>query len=410
MARIVPDRSATHESPADLRPPVSEHFALADALRAIAILVVVASHVLPDMNFLSSIAPMSVPLGAWGVSAFFVLSGFLLGRPYIDALLGRRAIPDTVLYARRRFLRIWPAYAVIVFVSAALTYVHHGRQSTSWLDIAAHLFMVHNLSDVYVQGVGNGALWTMAVDAQFYVALPLITWLTLTFVRARPDLSRRNVVATLIAVSIVVSFAWRLYAVHAFPVQPLDTKIDVAQRGLVGMGSCFAFGILVALAAALEIRPSKPGAAGICLGGLVLSAMAFSVPFWCPASWTPFAPTIIDVVSTASIACLIFGGFALRSAVLHRLVETSVVSAVAANAYALYLVHMPLKLALYGILERQARPGTLIFSIALLVTFGILTAVAAHALHRFVEAPFLSLKERARETAVATVALRNHPF
>ena len=162
--------SVATSEPAAAREPLpasrqNVHIAFADALRATAILLVVTSHILRDMNFLAPIQPTVEQLGFWGVDVFFVLSGFLLGRPYVDALLGRRPMPKSSLYARRRFLRIWPAYAVVVLVGAALTHVHHGRRPVSLPDIVAHLTMTHNLFPAYVEGAANGALWTMATDA-----------------------------------------------------------------------------------------------------------------------------------------------------------------------------------------------------------------------------------------------------
>lgn len=137
----------------------AEHFAFVDALRATAILLVVLSHILNVVPTLNSLKPMALSLGDLGVDAFFVLSGFLLGRPYIDALLRRRRMPNARLYARRRFLRIWPAYAVVVVIGAVLTHVqHHARHTSSIGDVATHLAMIHNFFPRYIEGAGNGAL------------------------------------------------------------------------------------------------------------------------------------------------------------------------------------------------------------------------------------------------------------
>jgi peptidoglycan/LPS O-acetylase OafA/YrhL len=51
-----------------------------------------------------------------GVTIFFLISGFLLYRPFIADRGGGAAAPGIGDYARRRFLRIYPAYSVVITV------------------------------------------------------------------------------------------------------------------------------------------------------------------------------------------------------------------------------------------------------------------------------------------------------
>src|SRR4051794_41542872 len=94
-------------------PPGNPRFPLLDPLRAVAALCIVVTHTAAYSHFNSL-----NPLGAWtarldcGVAIFFVLSGFLLYRPFVAARLGGRPGPSVGRYARRRLLRIIPAYWV----------------------------------------------------------------------------------------------------------------------------------------------------------------------------------------------------------------------------------------------------------------------------------------------------------
>ncbi len=308
-----------------------------------------------------------------------------------------------MLYARRRFLRIWPAYAVIVLFSAAIENVHHGRHSASVADVVAHLTMLHGFSSTYILGVGNGPLWTMAVDSQFSVALPIAAWLLL---RLNPSCTASRVRAILASIvgAITLSVAWRVYAVGAIPVQawPPSPTLFATQRGIVGMGMCFALGGLVALAQALSLRISIACAAAFCAAGAVLAAVGFTVLFWCPPAWLPFAPTLIDFLGALSVACLVFGGIHLHSTWVGRLYDSRFIAAGAVYAYSLYLVHEPLKLAVWSMLEHyHLHFGTSVFSVSLIVLFALTSVIAAGLLHHLVEQPFLTMKERARETAVS---------
>ena len=53
-----------------------------------------------------------------GVTLFFVLSGFLLWRPFARAIASGRDLPSLRRYARNRALRILPAYWAVLALSA----------------------------------------------------------------------------------------------------------------------------------------------------------------------------------------------------------------------------------------------------------------------------------------------------
>src|ERR671914_1995010 len=82
-----------------------------EGVRGLAALSVVIYHV---WRFTQDGVPFSPLLQYFwlGVTAFFVLSGFLLYRPFAAATLAARPRPSLVRYARSRFLRIVPAYYV----------------------------------------------------------------------------------------------------------------------------------------------------------------------------------------------------------------------------------------------------------------------------------------------------------
>jgi len=108
--------------------------------------------VIPVLNKLE---PYRIAMGCWGVDAFFILSGFLLGRPYIDALLGRRPLPNWKQYAKRRFFRIWPAYAIVVLIAFSKSALHHGVNRQVAGDTITHLLMIHNFFPQFVAGAEN---------------------------------------------------------------------------------------------------------------------------------------------------------------------------------------------------------------------------------------------------------------
>ena len=159
-------------------PPRHPRFALIDGTRALAVICVVLIHSAEwSRGGLSSslggrlLAHLNI-----GVTIFFLISGFLLYRPMIAHRAGGAPAPATGDYARRRFLRIYPAYWVVLTVLVivpGLTGVVDGH----WWPMYT---LVHTLP-VY-HGTQCAALpttcglaqtWSLVVEVTFYVALPV---------------------------------------------------------------------------------------------------------------------------------------------------------------------------------------------------------------------------------------------
>src|SRR4051812_24801424 len=110
----------THASAPDALSPPEGHprFALLDSLRGIAALGVVAFHASYFLTARDTVPGRPLAHLDSGVAIFFVLTGFLLYRPFVAASLGRApGIPVRVFYWRR-FLRIVPGYWVALLVLA----------------------------------------------------------------------------------------------------------------------------------------------------------------------------------------------------------------------------------------------------------------------------------------------------
>lgn len=115
-----------------------------------------------------------------GVPIFFVLSGFLVSASYERS-------KSLTQYAANRALRIFPglwcclAFSIAVvlllqpeaFQQASITHVG------AWLAAQLTMFQFYNPDFLRSFGVGtlNGSLWTIPVELQFYIALPVVYWL-----------------------------------------------------------------------------------------------------------------------------------------------------------------------------------------------------------------------------------------
>jgi peptidoglycan/LPS O-acetylase OafA/YrhL len=140
-----------------------------DGLRGVAATAVLVLH--------ASVLHLSRHLGAQelvaqlqsGVQVFFVISGFVIARPFVVAVLDGRPLPDIRRYAWRRFLRIFPAYW-LALVCASLFF---GAPLSGWNDWLVHLLLLQVYSSHQLDR-GISIAWTLSVEVSFYVLLPFV--------------------------------------------------------------------------------------------------------------------------------------------------------------------------------------------------------------------------------------------
>ncbi len=123
-----------------------------------------------------------------GLVLFFVLSGFLLFRPWVRAALNGAPAPRPGAYLLRRAARIGPAYYAAVLGSIALLWPLAPGTAGLRLPPGDKLWLFavfgQNFSESTVLRL-NPPLWTLAVEVCFYLVLPIMGWLALRIPRAQ---------------------------------------------------------------------------------------------------------------------------------------------------------------------------------------------------------------------------------
>jgi peptidoglycan/LPS O-acetylase OafA/YrhL len=143
-----------------------------------------------------------------GLPMFFVLSGYLIARPWIRAYVLGRSTPSLRRYLRHRVLRIVPVFWLV----GGLMYLQYGTHGASVLDLAA----VFGFAQIYhTSGASDflGQAWSIDVEVAFYVLIPVSAWLITAATRelgkrTGHELERRERVAlivTLLALATVAS-------------------------------------------------------------------------------------------------------------------------------------------------------------------------------------------------------------
>jgi peptidoglycan/LPS O-acetylase OafA/YrhL len=380
-------------------PPPTYHMAMADALRAFAILAVVFHHVLMFARIGVGGRVLNFGfLGVWGIAVFFVLSGFLLGKEFLRSILDDKPFPSVRAFLARRFLRIYPLYAVCIAASAV--FAAFFLQPVPATVILQYAFMVQGTS-AYAISALNGPLWTMGVDAAFYLVLPLFMGAVYTATRNRSRSAKIAIIAAALGAVALVSIVYRFYESARHPEVLGDFATAVVDvRNAFGMATAFAIGIGIAVATLVMPRErftARAYAAMVVAG----CAIAAAVPLAFRPGATDAADlraitrmALIDPIAAISAGLIFYGLIQGGVPFLTRVARAEIVSSVAALSYAIYLFHFPVLEAFEQRILHDANGFGTFFA---LVACGIVVVLPVALLtHRFVEQPFLTIKDRLR--------------
>jgi len=178
-----PPAQPAASAPAPAGETPARRVAWIDGLRGLAVLIVLLYHHWGFAGFnelrlgLLNLADF-LEHGVHGVHIFFVISGFCLAWPFSGPAGKSLAQLSLRPFLQHRFARLAPPYYVVLFLSAlpvfAAAYVKTGLIPVNlWWDLLAHSLFVHNLSVEYTTTF-NMALWTLALQFQFYLLFPLL--------------------------------------------------------------------------------------------------------------------------------------------------------------------------------------------------------------------------------------------
>lgn len=199
-------------------------------LRGLAALVVVSVHASgrTDYDWFG--------IHGYGPVCLFVLSGFLLYRPWSRWSLGAGGRPEIRSFARRRLLRIFPAYLVVMLAVAVMFPTSQPIGWDGWL--RALTLTGTFASDGLRPGLEQ--TWSLGTELTWYAALPVLGYVG--YVVARRLSGRRSfyAIVCLLALSLPVTIAWRVWT----EVEDLGKEFTYS-FWLPGFLVCFAAGAAV---------------------------------------------------------------------------------------------------------------------------------------------------------------------
>jgi peptidoglycan/LPS O-acetylase OafA/YrhL len=351
-----------------------------DVLRFFAFFGVFAFHAAPrSMEFyqiaglpawLSRLLVSTFGAGAYGVDLFFALSAYLI----TTLLLRERSAAGTLdlrSFYLRRILRIWPLYLSFVVFAAIAAVVLPG-QNLPLRYVAGFALLAGNWIYVFYALPSSFAipLWTVSIEEQFYLAWPLA-------VRRR---SVRAMAAVAVGLLLLANAGRIALAVFAAPARAMEyntlTRLDP-----------IALGILIALYRERLPRLGRSRRNALLAAGIAtwIATYAFTVGTDAPAvsTWQAAVGHLLTGLASAGILLAVMGS-------QHPLMRNRVLVYLGKISYGLYVVH---EFAHYCVL--RLAPAATPLRVLAQSTLGLaLTILLAAASYRWLESPFLRLKER----------------
>jgi peptidoglycan/LPS O-acetylase OafA/YrhL len=216
------------------------NFPYMDSIRAIALLSVFAAH---TSLFVAQEGPDALTKVRFdfAVRVFFIISAFLIYRPWVRARLRGYEPPRLSAYAWRRFLRIVPAYWVALTVIA----VWIGLPGVlTWSGVPIY----YGFGQVYDQIRSVGGLpqaWSLCVEVVFYALIPVYAAF---LARLRAPDRRRRLRQELIgpAVMFAIGVAYKVWAVRSGTLDPDRPELIVLQLNTLAFLDDFAIGMAAA--------------------------------------------------------------------------------------------------------------------------------------------------------------------
>ena len=355
----------------------SRRLAGLDGVRGLAALFVVVNHV-----FLRAFPGYPVDnapfwagwfiYGRFAVVVFIVLSGFSLALAPVRR--GWR-LDGVSRFARRRALRILPAYWAALIFSLAVAWLVVPPPGEALPDLRSVLVNGLLVQNLVSAPTPNRAFWSMAVEAQLYILFPLLLLMT----------RRRGALVMVAAVTMVVA-ALGIAGPH---ISHLDFIVIQSPPDLAAL---FAVGMLSAGVASVGGSRSTWPWAWLTV---LTAAPVLATIWWQGSVWTLDNLLWVDLALGPAVGCLLAGLAAGQPAPLLRLLDARPMRSLGLSSYSLYLTHGPIVVVVYErIVAGRVSPGVPAFLVSLALVLPV-TILFARAFAAVFERPFLRRTRRA---------------
>lgn len=368
-----------------------------DLLRAIAIILVFLWHYrrygCPD--WLAGIAKF----GWTGVDLFFVLSGYLIGRQLFDKVENDQPISASKFYFKR-FFRVIPAYLVVLILYYSIPAFN---EKEAIAPLWKFLTFTMNFGLDYQNAGAFSHAWSLCIEEQFYLLLPVIV---LLLAKVKADHKALIVLSGLFLFGIIL----RIYSWQTF-VSPLyEDKENTALLGNIYSKYIYyptynrLDGLLVGLAIALlfsfrrEVADRLTNKGNYLFGlGMIILIATF---FLCQDPFSLRTAVISYPLVSIGYGFLVIAALSANSFI--NKFNFRAFSFFATISYSVYLTHKQLNHIVQNLLADHDLNKDWAFLICFLVSI-----IGGLILHVTIEKPFLILRDRLLKRIPAEIEVSN---
>ena len=363
-----------------------------DLLRASAVFLVLLGHGKSLLDGTSRlifdwIFPMPA---AWGVEFFFALSGFLIGRQWLN-LIDRKTLSredsrrETRRFFAKRWLRTMPTYWLCLALYVCLGFSTANEPRMAW--IVGNILLISSLINI---PAAIPVSWTLAIEELSYLWIGLSAWIASQVPTSRISTNQTILIFPLIALATGTTARLNSASHHQW---------ELIHHGTLQRIDALCYGILIAWAIraglinpGLWSKNTRIGAWLICVAAII------AIQGWCETNTIRLSPQTqshalvfalfiipaIGACSAAFTALLATQKPYLGPQALYTL--TRATNKLAQVSYTVYLTHLPVKLFFSSLSTPQSAAKFLAYLCASLAV-----GIAAHP---FIENPFMILRKR----------------
>lgn len=353
----------------------SIHFPGLNGIRAIAAIAVVISHTtlaLKDFNLNPAIfgvfadgKPKGLNLAGFGVSIFFVLSGFLI--TYLLLKEKEKGDINVKKFYIRRILRIWPLYYLYLTIVVLILWIMY-REIHNLSSINFYIFFAANIPFILGSEINYlGHYWSLGVEEQFYLFWPWIC----------NNVNRLLFFCLFLLGSLLVV---KIYF-HVFhPNSIIELFLNVTRFHCMLIG---------AIGAILYYR--KHQIVNKIFVNKILQLIGWVILFLVAINQFHIASVIDNEIISVVSVVIIIGQIEIENRIVN--LDSFLFDYLGKISYGIYVVHPLLILLLSKIIGKMVMP----FFLKYLLVFGLillLTVLVSHLSYTYFEKYFLNLKKK----------------
>ena len=345
-----------------------------NGLRAIAAIAVVITHVtlkLSEFNLDPNIfgtfkdgKPKGLFLANYGVSIFFVLSGFLITYLLLEEKMQTQI--DIKKFYFRRILRIWPLY--YFYLAVALITISVFGLGLNMNSLFYYIFYTANIPSILVTTIPLLAhYWSLGVEEQFYLFWPWV-------------IKKGNKLILPIVAAITVLIGTKIFFHVFYPNSIVEMAIHITRFHCMMIGALGAILYKNNNQLFLKLTDNK-----------IAQAVCWGIMFLIAINKFHFASVIDNELISVVAIILIIGQVNIKNRIIN--LEIRVFDYLGKISYGIYVIH-PLLIFLFSKLLFQLDiPSPYKYFVVYLIILGA-TILMAHLSYTYFEKYFMGLKKR----------------